>query len=114
MVAGLLGAAVGGPLGAAAGALAGAASGALWSFSRDRRRQKRATLLDSHFPIRWRTILAHRCDTYVRLPAEWQARFEREVSIFAAEKRITGVGLKVTDELRLLVAASAVTLSVGW
>ena len=31
-----------------------------------------------------------------------------------AEKRVTGVDLDVTDELRLLVAASAVTLSVGW
>src|SRR4029453_7669635 len=32
----------------------------------------------------------------------------------AAEKRITGIEVEVTDELRLLVAASAVTLSIGW
>jgi Mlc titration factor MtfA (ptsG expression regulator) len=31
-----------------------------------------------------------------------------------AEKRITGIEVRVTDELRLLVGASAVTLSVGW
>ena len=34
--------------------------------------------------------------------------------MFLAEKRITGVGIEATDELRLLVAASAVTLSLGW
>ena len=34
--------------------------------------------------------------------------------IFISETRITGIEAEVTDELRLLVAASAVTLSVGW
>ena len=34
--------------------------------------------------------------------------------ILLAETRITGVEVEVTDELRLLVAASAVTLSLGW
>ena len=114
VVAGLLGAAAFGALGAALGAATGAGSGALWSYARERRRRERDALLASPFPVRWRTILAHRCQTYARLPADWQARFERSVKVFLAEKRITGVGVAVTDELRLLVAASAVTLSVGW
>ncbi|HEY6553391.1 MAG TPA: M90 family metallopeptidase, partial [Vicinamibacteria bacterium] len=41
-------------------------------------------------------------------------RFEDDVRIFLAEKRLTGVEVEVTDEIRLLVAASAVTLSLGW
>ncbi len=38
----------------------------------------------------------------------------RRVRIFLAEKRITGVGIAASEELRLLVAASAVTLTLGW
>jgi len=36
------------------------------------------------------------------------------VRILLAETRITGVEVEVTDELRLLVAASAATLSLAW
>ena len=38
----------------------------------------------------------------------------QDLRLFLVETRITGIGVEVTDELRLLVAASAVTLSVGW
>jgi MtfA peptidase len=114
VAAGLVGGGLAGPLGAACGALAGLFAGGFWSFARHRRRRDRDALLSSPFPVRWRTILAHRCDTYGRLPAEWQGRFERDIRVFLSDKRITGVGVTVTDELRLLVAASAVTLSVGW
>ena len=55
-----------------------------------------------------------RYDHYERLDGAWRARFEDDVRIFLAEKRITGVGVEADDELRLLVAASAVSLSVGW
>jgi hypothetical protein len=48
------------------------------------------------------------------MDAAWRVRFEDDVRIFLAEKRISGIEVEVTDELRLLVAASAVTLSVGW
>jgi hypothetical protein len=36
------------------------------------------------------------------------------VAIFLAERRITGIGTEASEELKLLVAASAVTLSAGW
>jgi Mlc titration factor MtfA (ptsG expression regulator) len=36
------------------------------------------------------------------------------VRLFLAEKRVSGIEVEATEELRLLVAASAVTLSVGW
>ena len=66
------------------------------------------------FPDAWRVVLRQWCDHYNRLPDDLRARFEDDLRIFLAEKRITGVGVEVTDELRLLVAASAVTLSLGW
>jgi Mlc titration factor MtfA (ptsG expression regulator) len=40
--------------------------------------------------------------------------FERDVRRFITTQRITGVETTVDDHLRLLVAASAATLSVGW
>jgi hypothetical protein len=43
-----------------------------------------------------------------------QIAFEQDVQRFITTQRITGVETDVDDPLRLLVAASAVTLSVGW
>jgi hypothetical protein len=48
------------------------------------------------------------------LPDEIRRRFETDVTFFLAEKRITGIGTDASEELKLLVAASAVTLSAGW
>jgi Mlc titration factor MtfA (ptsG expression regulator) len=100
------------------GGLAGAGLGAgvvlaLESRSRKRRARRRA-VVDAPFPESARQILLASYDHYDRLPPEWRRRFEDDVRIFLAEKRITGVGVDVTDELRLLVAASAVTISLGW
>jgi hypothetical protein len=79
-----------------------------------RRSARREAALGLPFPERWRQLLLARYDHYERLPPEWRGRFEDDLRIFLLEKRVTGVGVDVTDELRLLVAASAVTLSVGW
>ena len=79
-----------------------------------RRSQRRRALVAAPFPEPWRRFLAERCDAYDRLPAELRARFEHDLRLFVAEKRITGVGTPVTEELKLLVAASAVTLSLCW
>ena len=76
-------------------------------------RARRAALA-SPFPEAWRILLRQWCDHYNRLSGDLRARFEDDVRIFLAEKPITGVGVEVIDELRLLVAASAVTLSLGW
>ena len=76
-------------------------------------RARRAALA-SPFPEAWRVLLRQWCDHYNRLPGDLRARFEDDVRVFLAEKPITGVGVEVIDELRLLVAASAVTLSLGW
>jgi Mlc titration factor MtfA (ptsG expression regulator) len=81
---------------------------------RGRRAARRRAALALPFPERWRAFLLERYDHFERLDPSWRARFEDDARIFLAEKRITGVGVEATDEVRLLVAASAVTLSVGW
>jgi MtfA peptidase len=40
--------------------------------------------------------------------------FDEQVRRFITNRSITGVDMKVEDDLRLLVAASAATLSAGW
>jgi Mlc titration factor MtfA (ptsG expression regulator) len=110
----ILGALVAGWPGAVGGLLAGGLLG--WALRRvlDRRTARRRAAVASPFPEEWRSFLLEAYDHFERLPGEWRRRFERDLRLLLAEKRITGVGVEVTDELRLLVAASAVTLSLGW
>ena len=99
---------------AALGVLAGAAVGAGLHHHAAARGKRRARLLATPFPPAWREILADRYDHYDRLPDDLVPRFEDDLRIFLSETRITGVEVVVSDELRVLVAASAVTLSLGW
>jgi MtfA peptidase len=78
------------------------------------RAERRRALVAVPFPESWRRFLRERYDHYDRLPPDLRDRFEADVRLFVAEKRITGVGVEASEELRLLVAASAVTLSVAW
>src|SRR5215217_4531551 len=70
--------------------------------------------LPQPFPDEWASFLWDQSAHYRRLPGRLQIAFERDVQRFIAEQRITGVETKVDDPLRLLVAASAAALSVGW
>ena len=97
-------------LGLAGGALVGLGLG---RSTRARTARRRAALAQP-FPARLREFLLARCDHYQRMDSAWRARFEDDVRLFLAEARITGIGIEATEELRLLVAASAVSLSVGW
>jgi MtfA peptidase len=109
---------VGALLGAAPGAAGGGIGGAAGAFAVRRllggRSARRRALLAAPFPARWREFLLDTYDHYDRLPPDLRRRFEDDVRIFMAETRVTGIEAAVTDELRLLVAASAVTLSVAW
>jgi MtfA peptidase len=49
-----------------------------------------------------------------RLPGPLRTAFGDDVQRFIARQRITGIKTEVNDRLRLLVGASAATLSVGW
>jgi MtfA peptidase len=108
------GAAAAGAPGALFGAALGCAAGIGLHSLYVRGATRRRRLLALPFPERWRRLLAERYDHYERLPEALRPRFEDDLRLFLAEKRITGVGVEATDELRLLVAASAVTLSLGW
>lgn len=112
--AGSLGMLLGGARGGLLGALLGFAAAYALRWRSGRRAARRRALLASPFPESWRRLLLEQYDHYDRLPAPWRVRFEDDVRLFLAEKRITGIGLEATPELRLLVAASAVTLSLGW
>ncbi len=113
-----LGALIGFGLAQGPGAVAGALAGALAGLALDRRAEaryrRRRQLLAQPFPERWRELLLERCDHYDRLPDDLRRRFEGDLRLFLAERRISGVGLETDEELRLLTAASAVTLSLGW
>jgi MtfA peptidase len=51
---------------------------------------------------------------YKRLPPPVRAEFDGQIQVFLAEKRVTPIETRLTGEARLLVAASAATLSAGW
>jgi MtfA peptidase len=100
--------------GALGGGLAGLAVAAALRAPLTRRIRRRREALAADFPSGWRSILLKDYDHYQRLPAELRARFEDDVRLFLADTRITGIQTEASDELRLMVAASAVTLSLGW
>jgi Mlc titration factor MtfA (ptsG expression regulator) len=66
------------------------------------------------FPDEWASFLWDHSPHYRRLSGRLQTAFEQDVQRFITTRRMTGVETTVDDPLRLLVAASAVTLSVGW
>jgi len=103
-----------GPKGAIAGGVVGLVIGiALWRVFA-RRGERRRAALARELPAPSRRLLAERYEHYRRLPSDLRRRFDDDLKLFLAEKRITGIGIEVTDEMRLLVAASAVTLTLGW
>jgi len=105
---------VAGPWGALGGLVLAALAVAVLAWRSAARWRARRTALATPIPESWQTLLREWCDHYNRLPDVLKARFEDDLRIFLAEKPVSGVGVEVTDELRLLVAASAVTLSLGW
>ena len=112
------GATVGGvAAGAEAAILGGLAglTGGLWLAGRmERRSARQRIVLARPFPEAWRDFLLERYEHFERLPDGLRQSFETDLKVFLAEKRITGVGTEATEELRLLVGASAVTLTLGW
>lgn len=100
-----------------------------------RRERRRAKLLREPFPKAWREILEQRVPIYLQLDDAERRRFENEVQIFLGEQRIFSLrglpgphdaqvarpggdagpapGFTITDEHRVLIAASAATLLLG-
>ncbi len=86
----------------------------LLSHHRALARLERARAVAGPFPEAWRDSLAQWCDHYGRLPAAERGRFEKALVRFIHDTRITGVDIEIGDDVRLMVAASAVCLSCEW
>ena len=63
------------------------------------------------FPSAWRTILRRRVPLVQKLPAALQLQLKKHMQVFIAEKNFIGcAGLKLTDEMRVVIAAQACLL----
>lgn len=86
-------------------ALLAAAGIALWPLWVRRRRERIAS---RPFPAAWRRLLRRHVPLVARLPARQQLRLKGLMQVFLAEKPIIGCrGLRVTDEMRVTIAALA-------
>lgn len=66
------------------------------------------------FPGAWRAILRRRMPLYRRLPVPLQRQLRQHVQLLLAELPFIGCqGLRITDEVRVLVAAQAALLLLG-
>ena len=75
-----------------------------------RRRELRAKPL----PRVTQDLLMRHSAHYRSLPPDVRQEFNRQVQVFLTDKQITPVETRLNYEARLLVAASAVTLTAGW
>ncbi len=72
---------------------------------------RRSRLQEQPFPAAWRKHLRKRVPLFARLPADLQLQLKKHIQVFVAEKAFIGCdGLRVTDEMRVVVAAHACLL----
>lgn len=75
------------------------------------KRMRRRSVRRQEFPPAWESILRASMPLYRLLPAGDRAELHGHVLVFIAEKRFEGgLGLTVTDEMRITVAANACLL----
>ena len=77
------------------------------------RRRRRARLFNAPFPDEWIAILQRNVGLYARLPPESQAELRGHIQVLLAEKSFEGIGLTLTDEIRVTIAAHAAALLLG-
>lgn len=70
--------------------------------------RKKKTALRRDFPQEWKQFLTQKVKFYHQLDNQEKQRFEKRITRFLAETRITGVDLELSYKEQLLVAASAV------
>lgn len=81
---------------------------------RARRTHRRQALRARPFPPAWDRILERNVPLYTRLPAPLRDKLRGDISVFLAEKNFEGAaGLKLTDEMRLTIAANACVLTLN-
>jgi MtfA peptidase len=72
---------------------------------------RRRRLKHRPFPKEWKSHLHHNVPYYNRLPEHDKRELEQHIQVFLAEKYFEGcAGLKITDEIRLTIAAQACML----
>ena len=75
------------------------------------RAYQRRTVWQRPFPARWRKVLRRRVPIFQRLPVDLQLQLKKHMQVFIAEKTFIGCGgLKVTEDMRVVVAAQACLL----
>ena len=75
------------------------------------RRLKRRRLARRPFPTEWAPIVAERLPFARHLTGDERARFLTHLKVFAWDKNWEGVRLEVTDEMKVVVSASAARLA---
>lgn len=76
------------------------------------RRLRRPARLAKPFPDAWRGIVEARLPFAADYDDETRTRFLAKLQLFIAEKRFEGVGIDLTDEIRVTVAGTAARLTV--
>lgn len=73
--------------------------------------RKRRRIRAQPFPAAWRDILKHRVPYVRAMPADLQLQLKQHIQVFIAEKAFIGCdGLRITDEVRVTIAAQACLL----
>lgn len=70
--------------------------------------RRRLALAGRPFPQAWRALLEKNAAFYRHLDEQDKQLFNQRVLFFLAEKKIEGISTDIDDEIRLLVAASAI------
>lgn len=85
-----------------------------WVTQSWRQERRRARWQAAPFPPAWRRILRRRVPLVARLPVPLQLRLKGLIQAFLAEVPIIGCGgLRVSDEMRVTIAAQACLLLLG-
>jgi len=75
------------------------------------KKRRRNRLAANPFPAEWLAIIERNVPFYKLLPEADQKELQRHIQIFIAEKRFEGCGgLKITDEIKVTIAAQACIL----
>ncbi|WP_394200602.1 zinc-dependent peptidase [Shewanella waksmanii] len=88
------------------------AAAILWvATSQIRLQRRRQRIANQPFPHPWRKTLQAKVPYYRHLPTDLQLQLKKHIQIFLHEKIFIGCdGIKITDEIRLTVAAQACLL----
>ena len=79
------------------------------------RNQRRAELRTKPFPVEWQNFLQLHVAHYGWLTTAEQKRLQSDIQIVIAEKQWEGIkGFRVTDEIKVVIAAQVCLLLLGW